>query len=84
MLILCLTIGACASTKPPLIVKPERVEPVQAMAPCERQLCELRETFTNLSLEDQAAMILACRLADAEAYRACEVKQKALADWIRE
>lgn len=50
--------------------------------PCVVQLCTLRETFKDMSLEDQAAMILACRIADAEAYRACQVKQKALADWI--
>ena len=30
-----------------------------------------------------AAMLLACRIADAEAYRQCEIKQRALADWIR-
>lgn len=53
------------------------------MAPCARQMCVLRPEFDGLSLDDQAAMLLACRLADAEAYRACEVKQRALADWIR-
>ena len=52
------------------------------MEPCKRQLCELRETFTNLSLEDQAAMILACRIADSEAYRTCEAKHSALVDFI--
>lgn len=82
LLILCLTIGACASTKPPLIVKPERIPPVQAMEPCKRQLCELRETFSSLTLEDQAAMILACRIADAEAYRTCDAKHSALVDFI--
>lgn len=56
---------------------------MQAMAPCARQLCVLRPEFDGLSLDDQAAMLLACRIADAEAYRQCEIKQRALADWIR-
>lgn len=50
--------------------------------PCVVQLCTLRETFKDMSLEDQAALILACRISDAEAYRQCEVKQRALIDWI--
>jgi hypothetical protein len=52
------------------------------MEPCKRQLCELRDTFTNLSLDDQAAMILACRIADSEAYRKCEAKHRSLVDFI--
>lgn len=52
------------------------------MVPCVVQLCTLRETFKDLSLEDQAALILACRIADSEAYRACSVKHDALRSFI--
>jgi len=82
LLVACLMISGCASTKPPLIVKPERIPPAQAMEPCKRQLCELRETFKDMSLDDQAALILACRIADSEAYRTCEAKHSALVDFI--
>ena len=82
LLLACLTVSGCATTKPPLIVKPERIPPAQAMVPCVVQLCTLRDTFKDMSLDDQGALILACRIADAEAYRACEVKQRALVDWI--
>lgn len=53
------------------------------MVPCERKLCTLRPEFDGMTLDDQAALLLACRLADSEAYRQCEVKQRALADFIR-
>lgn len=52
--------------------------------PCQQQLCTLRPEYVNLLPDDQAAMELACKIADAAAYRACQVKQKALADWIRD
>lgn len=54
------------------------------MQPCAVRLCELRPEFGNLSLEDQAAMILNCRALDAEAFRVCAVKHDALAKWISE
>jgi hypothetical protein len=75
-------ISGCATTKPPLILKPERVQPTQAMEPCQRQLCVLRESFDNLTLDEQGAMLLACRIADAEAFRSCSIKQDSLRRWI--
>lgn len=53
------------------------------MAPCQIQLCTLRPEIVNLDPADQFAMILACKIADSEAYRKCELKQKALAEWVR-
>lgn len=47
------------------------------------QLCRLRPEFKDLELADQAALILGCRLADAEYARLLERKHKELADWIR-
>jgi len=37
-----------------------------------------------MPLDDQAALVLACRIADAEAYRVCEIRHRSLADWIME
>lgn len=79
-MLLALSLLAC-TTLPPAPDLP-RPLPVEAMQPCQRQLCTLRPEFVNLELADQLAMILACRIADAEAYRRCEVKQKALAEWV--
>jgi len=76
-------ISGCATTKPPLILKPDRAQPVQAMEPCQRQLCVLRPEFVNLDLDSQAAMLLACKISDSEAFRACEAKNRALVDWIQ-
>ncbi len=52
------------------------------MQPCQRQLCVIRESFDGLTLDEQGAMLLACRIADAEAYRACEAKHSSLVDFI--
>lgn len=52
------------------------------MAPCQIQLCTLRPEIVNLEFKDQLAMILACKVADAEAYRRCEAKHRALAEWV--
>jgi len=49
---------------------------------CQIQLCTLRPEIVNLEVKDQLAMILACKIADAEAYRKCEAKHDALAKWI--
>jgi hypothetical protein len=54
------------------------------MTPCAAALCELRPEFGNLSLEDQAAMILNCRALDAEAFRVCQARHKGLVDWIKD
>ena len=45
-------------------------------------MCKLRPEIVNLDFADQMALILGCKEADAEAYRRCSVKQKALSDWI--
>ena len=52
------------------------------MQPCSLQLCTLRPEIVNLDLPDQLAMILACKIADAEAYRLCSLKQETLAEWV--
>ena len=52
------------------------------MQACQRQLCVLRPEFDALSLDDQGALLLACRIADAEAYRTCQAKHEALKTWI--
>lgn len=43
----------------------------------------LRPEIVALEFPDQMAMILACREADAEAYRRCELKHAALAEHIK-
>jgi len=35
-----------------------------------------------MPLDDQAALVLACRIADAEAYRVCEAKHSRLRGFI--
>ena len=54
------------------------------MLQCRRDLCVLGPGFRNLTLEDQAAMVLACRIADAEAYRTCEARHRQLVDWVED
>ncbi len=46
-------------------------------------MCTLRPEIVNLDIADQLAMILACHIADMEAYRKCQVKQESLAEWIK-
>jgi hypothetical protein len=46
------------------------------------QLCVLRPEIVALEIQDQLAMLLACKLADAEAYRRLELKHKTLVEWI--
>jgi hypothetical protein len=53
------------------------------MQPCASQLCTLRPEFARLDLPTQAAMVLACRIADAEAARRCERRHRELVEWIR-
>lgn len=52
------------------------------MQACQIQLCTLRPEIVNLDIADQFAMILACKIADAEAYRKCEAKHAALVKWV--
>lgn len=54
------------------------------MAACPIQLCTIRPEIVNLELKDQLAMLLACRIADANAYFKCSAKQQAEAKWIEE
>ncbi len=79
VLALALTLCGCGTT--PLVQVP-RPKPVEAMVPCQIQLCMLRPEIVNLELQDQLAMILACKLADAEAYRRCSLKHSALVEHI--
>jgi hypothetical protein len=81
-LLACLMLSSCATTgvQTPEIPRPQ---PLEAMEPCQPMLCKLRPEIVNLEFADQMALLLGCKEADAEAYRKCEVKQKALSDWIR-
>jgi hypothetical protein len=49
-----------------------------------RQLCQLRPEVVDLELQDALALILNCRVVDAEQYRRLERKHGALVEWIRE
>jgi hypothetical protein len=53
------------------------------MQPCAAQLCTLRPEIVNLDPADQAAMILACKIADATAFAKCAEKQRTLTEWVR-
>jgi hypothetical protein len=76
-----LILSACGTT--PLAPDP-RPKPIEAMEPCSPQLCKLRPEVVNLELADQLAMILACHVSNAESYRRCEIKHRALTEWIGE
>ena len=54
------------------------------MQRCAVELCVLGPGFVNLSREDQAAMVLACRIADAEAFRKCAARHGDLVDWVED
>ena len=74
--------SGCSTTEPaPDLPIPKRPHPVEAMAPCE-SLCRLPERFDDAGLEEQARMILTCRIRDAAAYRLCSERQRALSEWI--
>jgi hypothetical protein len=53
------------------------------MSQCAVQMCMLRPEVVNLEPADQLAMILACHIADMEAYRKCQAKQESLVTWIK-
>lgn len=75
----CLLIG-CAPTTRPLQVSP----PAECLTPVVTQPCTLRPEFVNLDLGTQAAMILACEVANGQIRREWERKHgclvKAIAD----
>ena len=80
LLLLAASLSGCGTTpRNPEIPRPK---PVEAMQACAVQLCTLRPEIANLELADQLAMILACKIADAEAYRKCSAKQEALSEWM--
>lgn len=74
-------IGGCTGTPPP---RPEipRPKPVEAMQPEPSELCQLRDTFDNLDLGDQLALVSNCHAMDAEHYRRLERKYAELRKWI--
>lgn len=47
-----------------------------------RQLCQLRPEIVNMAIEDALALILNCRLVEAERFRVLERKHAALRTWI--
>lgn len=49
--------------------------------PC-LELCQLPERFDSLELDDQARLILQCRIKDAAVHRDCAARQQALREWI--
>lgn len=53
------------------------------MQPCAVELCKLRPELVNLELKDQLALVLACKIADAQAFAKCAEKQRALTDWVK-
>ena len=80
--VLAMSLCGCGTSPRPLEDLPQP-KPLEAMAPCEIQLCVLRPEIVNLDHPDQLAMILACKIADDEAYRRCEAKQSAFSSWIK-
>jgi len=47
-----------------------------------RQLCQLRPEIVNMDISDALALILNCRVVDAERYRVLERKHGELRNWI--
>lgn len=45
-------------------------------------LCQLRPEIVNMAIEDALALIVNCRVMDAETYRRLEAKHAALRTWI--
>lgn len=59
-----------------------RQKPVEAMQPEQATLCQLRPEIVNMAIEDALALIVNCRVMDAETYRRLEAKHGALRTWI--
>lgn len=53
------------------------------MQPEPTQLCTLRPEIVNLDIQDALALILNCRIVDAERFRILERKNRELAEWIK-
>lgn len=88
LVLLSLTIGACASPPPLVEIPPTlpRAKPVQAMAACRTQsvtdACRFRPQFGNLELADQVGMISNCIEVTAAVLWECAGKQGRLVEWI--
>ncbi len=80
VLVLVMSLSGCGTAPPTSVPKPL---PIEAMEPCQIQLCKLRPEITQLDFPDQMAMLLACKEADAEAFRRCALKQAALSNWVK-
>lgn len=60
---------------------PPRPIPTEAMQRC-NSLCTLPARFDNLPLEEQAQLLIACRIRDYTEHEVCSARQRALAEWI--
>ncbi len=76
-----LILSACGTNRPPPDVP--RPQPVEAMQPEPKQLCQLRPEIVNLDMADALALILNCHAVDSEQYRRLELKHRVLGEWIR-
>jgi len=81
MLLSVLTGSGCGTT--PLLpqIPPSRETPTEEMMPCPLT-CKIRPEATDLSLEDQLALVRGCHEADMHAYAICSARQHKLAEWI--
>ena len=68
---------SCAAITPQL-----RAQPTECLQPVITQPCTLRPEFVNLELPDQAAMVLACEVVNAQIRREWQRKHGCLAEWI--
>lgn len=77
LVIACLLISSCASTPQARSRQPCN-KPVEAMQHKAMQMCQLRPEFVDMELKDQAAMVLNCRIVDAEDRRRLELDYNAV------
>lgn len=67
------------------LTKPPPVLPQTAATSCRapEKLCKLPEGFADQSLDEQAAMTLACHTINTVEYAKCWVRHEALIDWAK-
>lgn len=86
----CLTLSACASRPscPEIPATPPRAQPVEAMGPSSPQsvleACRFRPQFSNLTLDEQGAMLRNCFEVLGPAYREEARKRSRLVEWINQ
>ena len=76
--VLALALTSCAATTPQ-----SRALPTECLQPVVADVCRLRPEFVNLELDDQAAMLLGCELANSAIRRQWQQKHGCLAEWIQ-